>query len=447
MPRLRVGAQPATCPWKRPNEVNVPPTVKSPGLPITRAHPACRTLPHDTGGTLDDRLQWTRLLPTFPRVPSDAVPPPSESAPGFGDAILAALVDAAVDGIIAIDVEGTVASFNAAASRLFGYTAEEVVGQNVKMLMPPQFADHHDGYLHNYVATGERKIIGSGRDVLGQRKDGSQFPMHLSVAEARVGQGRYFLGIARDLTDVKEAERAKAALIRELESKNAELERFTYTVSHDLKSPLITIKGFLMMMQEDIEAQDHERLQSDMMRVANAADKMKQLLDELLELSRIGRVVNPPETVSLTALSEEVRELLRGPLKQSGVSLEIQADMPSVRGDRLRLREVLQNLIENSIKFTRADGDEPSVWVSATQEEGTVRCAVRDNGMGIEPHYVEKVFGLFEQLDPSRMGSGVGLALVQRIVEVHGGRVWAQSEGLGHGASFCFELPVEGTNR
>ncbi len=351
-----------------------------------------------------------------------------------------------MDGIIAIDTEGTVTSFNAAASRLFGYGPDEVIGQNVKMLMPPQFADHHDGYLHNYVSTGERKIIGIGREVLGQRKDGSQFPMHLSVAEAKVGQGRYFLGIARDLTQMKEAERAKAALIRELESKNAELERFTYTVSHDLKSPLITIKGFLMMMQEDIEAQDQDRLRSDMARVANAADKMKQLLDELLELSRIGRVVNPPETVSLSVLAEDVRELLRGPLEQSGVRLELQPDMPAIRGDRLRLREVLQNLIENAIKFMGVDNDEPSIWVSATQEEGAVRCEVRDNGMGIEPRYTERVFGLFEQLDQSRAGSGVGLALVQRIIEVHGGRVWAQSEGLGHGASFCFELPAEGSS-
>ncbi len=379
-------------------------------------------------------------------MPSDAAPPSESTTPGFGDAILAALVDAAVDGIIAIDTKGTITSFNAAASRLFGYGAAEAVGQNVKMLMPSRYADHHDGYLQSYLNTGERKIIGIGREVVGRRKDGSQFPMHLSVAEARVGQGRYFLGIARDLTRVKEAERAKAELIRELESKNAELERFTYTVSHDLKSPLITIKGFLMMMQEDIEAQDHDRLRSDMARVGNAADKMKQLLDELLELSRIGRVVNPPETVSLSLLAEDVRELLRGPLEKSGVRLEIQPDMPTIRGDRLRLREVLQNLIENAIKFMDADNDEPSIWVSATQEAETVHCEVRDNGVGIEPRYIEKVFGLFEQLDPSRAGSGVGLALVQRIVEVHGGRVWAHSAGLGRGASFHFELPAEGTS-
>lgn len=367
---------------------------------------------------------------------------PPRTTPGLGDAILAALVDAAVDGIVTTDTDGTVTSFNAAACRLFGYDVDEVIGQNVKMLMPSEFAEHHDAYLRSYVTTGQRKIIGIGREVLGRKKGGSSFPMHLSVAEARLGKGRYFLGIIRDLTRVKEVELAKAALIRELESKNAELERFTYTVSHDLKSPLITIKGFLAMIEQDIESQDHERLRSDMARIGSAADKMKQLLDELLELSRIGRIVNPHERVSLSVLAEEACELLRGPLEARGVQVEVQRDMPTIRGDRVRLREVFQNLIENAVKFT-GEVERPLVRVSGSRDEGNARIRVRDNGMGIEPRYLGKVFGLFEQLDQSQPGSGVGLALVQRIVAVHGGRVWAESEGLGKGADFYFELPLE----
>jgi signal transduction histidine kinase len=179
-----------------------------------------------------------------------------------------------------------------------------------------------------------------------------------------------------------------------------------------------------------------------MARIASAADKMKQLLDELLELSRIGRTINPPENVSLSALAEEARELLRGPLEARGVRLEVQPDMPTVRGDRVRLREVLQNLIENATKFM-GDEQRPVIRVSAALEHERVICEVRDNGIGIEPRYASKVFGLFEQLDQSQPGSGVGLALVQRIVAVHGGRTWAESPGLGCGASFYFELPAE----
>lgn len=359
---------------------------------------------------------------------------------GFGDAAWAALVNAAVDGIITIDAQGTVLSFNPSASRLFGYTASEVRGQNVKMLMPDDVAQHHDRYIQSYISTGKRKIIGIGREVLGQKKDGSTFPMHLSVGEARVGSNRYFLGIVRDMTAIKEVERAKARLIAELEDKNAELERFTYTVSHDLKSPLITIKGFLAMLEQDFEAQDRERARGDMARIAGAADKMKELLDELLELSRVGRIANPPENVSLSELAEKAFELLRGPLDERGVSLKVAPNLPIVNGDRMRLREVLQNLIENAIKFS-GDQAEPIVEVGATEQGGKVVCHVRDNGIGIEQRYISRIFGLFEQLDQSRGGSGVGLALVERIVAVHGGRVWAESAGPGCGASFFFELP------
>ena len=250
------------------------------------------------------------------------------------------------------------------------------------------------------------------------------------------------IGIATDITERKVAELERERLIEELEAKNAELEQFTYTVSHDLKSPLVTIKGFLGLLEQDALAGKTEQMRQDVEQINRAADKMQRLLDELLELSRIGRMMNPPEAVSLTDLAQEAVEQVAGQIAERGVEVEVAAAMPVVVGDRVRLLEVLQNLIDNAVKYM---GDEPAprVVVEAKQEGRAVRCIVRDNGIGIEPRFHDKIFGLFERLDASGEGTGIGLALSKRIVEVHGGHIGVESEGLGQGSTFFFTLPLD----
>jgi signal transduction histidine kinase len=231
-------------------------------------------------------------------------------------------------------------------------------------------------------------------------------------------------------------------LIAELERRNAELERFTYTVSHDLRSPLVTVRGFLDLLEKDMAQGDGKRAAADMARIRAATGTMEDLLRELLELSRVGRVANPSERVSLDKLAREVVTLLRERLRAAHVRVEIQAGLPTVTGDRIRLREVLQNLIENAVKFRSGQVD-PLVEIGCRADAAGPVLFVRDNGVGIDPRYHDQVFGLFERLDPRVEGTGVGLALVKRIVEVHGGRVWVESEGAGKGATFCFTLPEE----
>ncbi len=225
----------------------------------------------------------------------------------------------------------------------------------------------------------------------------------------------------------------------ELEYHNAELERFTYTVSHDLKTPLVTIKGFLGLLEKDAAAGNIDQMKRDMSQIAAAADKMARLLDELLELSRIGRLMNPLVAVSLTDLVREAIRLVTGPIVARGVAVEIDEAMPLVYGDRVRLLEVYQNLIDNAVKFMGRQ-PEPRIEVGVRQDDGEVVCFVRDNGIGIDPKYHEKVFGLFERLDATNEGTGIGLALVKRIVEVHGGRIWVESDGEGQGSTFWFTL-------
>ncbi|MCP3959488.1 MAG: HAMP domain-containing protein [bacterium] len=245
--------------------------------------------------------------------------------------------------------------------------------------------------------------------------------------------------LAADAKAREEAEAIREALIAELEAKNAELERFAYTASHDLKSPLLTIKGFLGYLKRDFESGRAERARTDMERIEGAVEKMERLLNELLELSRIGRVVNEPEEVCLRALSREIAESIAE--REAGrVEITVDEALPVVFGDCVRLREVLENLVENAVKFMGAQSS-PLVEIGVRRDGEETVLYVRDNGAGIAPEYQEKVFGLFDRLDPSVEGTGVGLAIVRRIVEVHGGRIWVESEGENRGSMFCFTLP------
>ncbi len=248
------------------------------------------------------------------------------------------------------------------------------------------------------------------------------------------------VGVGRDITERKRVEEEREHLIRELEAKNAELERFTYTVSHDLKSPLITIKGFAGALLQDVAVGRQERVQHDLQRISAATDKMADLLKDLLELSRIGRMMNPPTDVKLDKLVPEVLELLAGIIQQRPIQVTVQPGLPTVRGDRRRLTEVFQNLIENAVRFL-GDQAQPCIEIGVRGEGAERVFFVRDNGMGIEPRYHETVFGLFNKLDARTPGTGIGLALVRRIVEVHGGRIWVESAGARQGATFCFTLP------
>jgi signal transduction histidine kinase len=247
-------------------------------------------------------------------------------------------------------------------------------------------------------------------------------------------------GMARDL---RSHERALQAERADLARKNAELERFNHTVSHDLRSPLTTIRVFAGLLEKSFAARDEERFRSDLLRVLSASDRMRELLEDLLRLSRAGRVVDRASEVELAQVARDAVELLRGRLDERGVRVEIADGLPRVRGDRHRLIDVFQNLVENAAKFTVGQA-EPRIEIGAVTDARGLVVFVRDNGRGIERQHQDKVFDLFEKLDPGREGTGVGLALVKRIVEAHGGRVWVESEGEGRGATFCLTLLLAG---
>ena len=265
-----------------------------------------------------------------------------------------------------------------------------------------------------------------------------KFPIHRSEKSPLLG------GMAIDITERKMIEEEREKLIKELETKNAELESFNYTVSHDLKSPLITIKGFIGMLEYDLASGNKEKLDSNLQRIKEAADKMANLLEDLLELSKIGQAASPRVEIPFRMLISEALSLLAGSIEKSKIQIIIQPDLPIVYGVHRRLVEVLQNLIENAIKFM-GEQPEPRIEIGKRKVgkvEDEIIFFVKDNGIGIEPRYHETVFGLFNKLDARSEGTGIGLALTKRIIEVHGSKIWIESKGLKKGSTFCFTIPV-----
>ncbi|MCZ2123567.1 MAG: PAS domain S-box protein [Anaerolineales bacterium] len=262
------------------------------------------------------------------------------------------------------------------------------------------------------------------------------------------GKVTQILGILHDITESKqreaEVQRLNAELkerVRELEDSNAELTQFTYTVSHDLKSPLVTISGYLGYLERAASNGNLERLKEDTQRIREATNKMHALLIELLELSRVGRVMNAPEEIPFADLLHDALEITHGQLEARRVTVQTQPSLPNVYGDRQRLIEVLQNLLDNAVKYM-GNQIEPRIEIGQQAEEaGKPIFFIKDNGIGIAPEYHERIFGLFNKLDANSQGTGVGLALVKRIIEIHECRIWVESE-IGKGAIFYFTLPT-----
>jgi signal transduction histidine kinase len=237
----------------------------------------------------------------------------------------------------------------------------------------------------------------------------------------------------RDLLEDRVKERTE-----ELARKNAEMERFVYTVSHDLRTPLISMSGFLGFLKQDAEKGDMKRVDEDFRIVSDAITKMDKLLQDTLELSRIGRIVNPPENVPFGEIVSEALAQSSAKLSSKNVRVTVEDDLPIVQVDRIRLVEVLVNLLENSVKYM-GDQPQPRIEIGKRLDCENMVLFVRDNGIGIEPIRHDKVFELFYKVDKKSEGSGAGLAIVKKIIEVHGGKIWIESD-LGKGCTVCFTL-------
>jgi PAS domain S-box-containing protein len=344
-----------------------------------------------------------------------------------------------VDGIITIDEDGTVESFNPAAERIFGYRADEVIGRNVKLLMPAPYAQEHDGYIANFVHTGIARIIGIGREVTGCRKDGSTFPMDLAVSQFQADGGRRFTGIVRDITARKAAEQA-------LQDADRRKDEFLATLAHELRNPLAPIRNALELLN---------RAGNDPAVFADTREMMERqlghivrLVDDLLDVSRItsGKMQLRKEQVDLAAVVNSAVEACRPNADDMGhqltVSLPPQPLM--LNADRTRLAQLFSNLLNNAVKYTPWGGH---IWLTAERQGSQLSVSVRDTGIGISREHLPRVFEMFSQAAPalerSQGGLGIGLALAHGLVELHGGTIEARSDGIGKGSEFLVILPID----
>lgn len=342
------------------------------------------------------------------------------------------VIDNMVDGLITIDRKGIIASFNRAAERIFGYSAAEVTGQNVKMLMPQPHRDAHDGYLQNYQSTGVARVIGIGREVEGQRKDGSVFPMELAVSEVTRQGAPLYVGLVRDITERKRVERMKS--------------EFVSTVSHELRTPLTSISGALGLLAGGAMGALPERAHSLVDIAHKNSKRLTHLINDLLDMEKIaaGKMQFDMQPHALIPLVEQALDGIRAYAVERRVSfvLEQQVDTPEVRVDSQRLLQVLTNLLSNAAKYSPEGG---TVTVSVRQEARQVRVEVTDHGCGIPQAFRSRIFQKFSQADSSdtrqKGGTGLGLAITKELVERMGGRIGFESEE-GQGASFHFVLPL-----
>ena len=346
------------------------------------------------------------------------------------------VVENASDAILIATGGGSHVYENQQAAEITGYCVAELLKTTIQDLIHP---DEREKIMEIY----RRRLEGEPAPRLYEttiiRKDGKSVPIEVAGAKT-VWQGKTAdMVFFRDITERKRAEEERERLLTEIAAKNQELESFVYTISHDLRAPLVSLDGFSSLLKRESQNQLDEQGQHYLDRIRANVAHMNTLITELLELSRIGRVVGPEEEIDVGVLLREIEEGLVLKLEQEGVEFIVQQPLPAVRGDRGRIRQVFANLIENAVKF-RSLERRLRIEVGCEEEKGFYRFHVGDNGIGILPQYQEQIFEPFRQLDSGIEGVGMGLALVKRIVEHHGGRVWVESE-VGKGATFYFTIP------
>ncbi len=341
------------------------------------------------------------------------------------------LLEAAPDAMVIVDENGKIVIVNAQTERLFGYRREELLGERVEKLIPESVVEGHVDHRSGYFGDPHARPMGAGLDLRARRRDGSEFPVEISLSPLAGESGTLVTAAVRDVTERQRA-------FEDLARSNEELEQFAYVASHDLQEPLRVIAGFVELLGRRYEGQ----LDADADRyigfTVEGVVRMQELIDSLLSYSRVGRSEAPLEPVDMQSLVAEVLDSLRSSLTEHGVETNV-GELPEVRGDRVLLTQMFTNLIGNAVKFN--ESPEPRIEVSAERDNGEWIFSVADNGPGIDPRFTDRVFEMFKRLHPRSIpGTGVGLAICKRIAERHGGRIWVESKP-GHGASFKFTIP------
>jgi PAS domain S-box-containing protein len=355
------------------------------------------------------------------------------------------IVRTVVNGILTINQHGLIEFFNPAAEKIFGYSEKEVIGQNVKILMPEPYHSEHDNYLNNYVRTGQAKVIGIGREVTGKRKNGTPFPMELAVSEMHYSdKERKFVGIVTDITERKNAEKMLIEAKVKAEDANRLKSEFLNTMSHELRTPLTVMLGNLPLLTDPSDLPEADEIAEIAQDIEDSGKHLLTLINDLLDLSKIeaGKMKLTMASFSVASVFEDMSiAAMKKMVENKGMGFDIQFENISITADPVRLKQILFNLLGNAIKFT----DAGKISINVTQDKGMACFSIQDTGCGIKEEDLPYIFEVFRQVDGSSKraasGTGLGLAITKRLVELHKGQITVTSQ-LEVGSRFTFSIPI-----
>ena len=352
------------------------------------------------------------------------------------------LLESAPDGVVIVDAAGVIQIVNRQTEVLFGYPRTELLGQPVEVLLPERFRGRHIGHRTGYQSDPHTRPMGTGLELFGLRRDGSEFPVEISLSPVVSADNEtLIISNIRDVTARKIIDERLRAAAADLARSNAELEQFAYVASHDLQEPLRMVASYTQLLARRYKGKLDQDADEFIAFAVDGARRMQELINDLLTYSRVGTRALQLETVDSNQLVDQVVGDLAAAVHESSANVT-RDDLPSVQGDPTQLRQLFQNLIANGIKFHRPH-QTPRVHIAAMRERGPWTFSVNDNGIGIEPQYQERIFALFQRLHTRAdyPGTGIGLAICKKIVERHGGQISVESQP-GHGTTFRFTLPV-----
>ena len=352
--------------------------------------------------------------------------------------------------MLIIGPTGEIAYVNSLAARMFGYERNELLGRSIELLVPPEARGVHTGHRRNYFDQPRVRMMETGLELYGLRKDGSRFPVEISLSPLHTYAEVLVLGAVRDRTRKQKAESEIRALnadlqakVRELDAMNRELQEFTYTTAHDLRAPIRHMQGYAELLRQGAASRLDESELQQLDKISASAKRLGVLIDSLLDFSRLSRVALHPRKLDLPNLLEELQAELSAKNPSRRISWKNSALLPEIKADPAALRILLANLLDNAVKFTRSR-EEAVIEVGCATQNGAAAIFVRDNGVGFDMRFAEKLFQLFQRMHrhDEFEGTGIGLAAARRIAERHGGKLWAESQP-GKGATFYVSISQE----